>query len=49
MYLGTQMQAREDDDLRIMSQLGVTHICANPKGDPNDWTSDSLSRHRERI
>jgi hypothetical protein len=29
MYLGTQIPARSDDDFRIMTQLGVTYICAN--------------------
>jgi hypothetical protein len=29
MKLGTQMTARSDDDYRIMSQLGVTHISAH--------------------
>ena len=49
MYLGTQIPARSDDDFRIMAQLGVTHICADPVGNPHDWTVDILVQHRERI
>jgi mannonate dehydratase len=49
MYLGTQVAARDDDDYRVMAQLGVTHVCADPKGSPRSWTRDDLSRHREHI
>ena len=28
MLLGTQIAARDDDDYRMMAQLGVTHVCA---------------------
>ena len=49
MYLGTQIAARDDDDYRVMAQLGVTHICADPAGSPRHWTRDDLARHRERI
>ena len=34
MKLGTQMTARSDDDYRIMAQLGVTHISADPPNNP---------------
>ena len=43
------MPARNDDDLRVMAQLGVTHVCADPAGNPHDWTLDILVQHRERI
>ncbi len=49
MYLGTQVAARNDDDYRVMAQLGVAHICADPEGNPHDWTYDVLARFRERI
>jgi mannonate dehydratase len=49
MYLGTQIPAHSDDDFRIMAQLGVIHICADPVGNPHDWTVDILVQHRERI
>ncbi|WP_226781584.1 mannonate dehydratase [Oceaniglobus trochenteri] len=49
MLLGTQFRARDDDDYRVMAQLGVTHVCADPDGNPHDWTLDVLQRHRDRI
>lgn len=49
MHLGTQYKARNDDDFRIMAQLGVRHIYADPKGSAHDWSRDDLMRHRERI
>lgn len=49
MHLGTQNLARDDDDYRVMAQLGVRHVCADLAGNPHDWTLDDLLRHRERI
>jgi mannonate dehydratase len=49
MYLGTQIAARDDDDYRVMAQLGVTHVCADPPGSPRQWTRDDLARHRDKI
>lgn len=49
MYLGTQISARDDDDYRIMAQLGVRHVCADPPGSPRHWTRDDLARHRDWI
>ena len=49
MYIGTQYRARNDDDYRIMAQLGVEHVNADPEGNPHDWTLDVLSAHREHI
>jgi len=49
MKLGTQVRARNDDDFRVMAQLGVTHVCADPKGSAHDWTVDDLARHRDHI
>jgi mannonate dehydratase len=49
MKLGTQMRARDDDDFRVMAQLGVTHVCADPAGNPHDWTLDDLKRHRDHV
>src|SRR4051794_3971002 len=36
MYLGTQNDARDDDDYRVMAQLGVRHVCADPPGNPHE-------------
>ncbi|MFA9438346.1 mannonate dehydratase [Uliginosibacterium sp. sgz301328] len=49
MYIGTQFPARNDDDYRVMAQLGLKRICANPPGHPREWTLDALLRHREHI
>ncbi len=49
MKLGTQIPARNDDDYRIMAQLGVTHVNADPAGNPHDWTRDILEKHRDHV
>jgi|TARA_B100001750_G_C15482898_1_gene586586 mannonate dehydratase len=49
MYLGTQVAARNDTDLKQWSQLGVMNICADPDGNPHDWTKEKLINHREKI
>jgi mannonate dehydratase len=49
MQLGTQFRARDDDDYRIMAQLGITHVCADPPGNPHDWTLDILKAHKEKL
>ncbi len=49
MKLGTQFQARDDDDYRVMAQLGVTHVCADPPGDPHRWTLDDLRRLQDKL
>ena len=49
MYLGTQVGARDDSDLEVWAQLGVHNVCADPPGNPHDWTRDTLARHREQI
>jgi len=49
MYLGTQNGVRDDDDYRVLAQLGVRHLNDNPPGNPHDWTLDVLLRHREKL
>ncbi|WP_320197908.1 mannonate dehydratase [Agrobacterium sp. rho-13.3] len=49
MYVGTQLAARDDDDYRIWSQLGVNNICADPDGPLNSWGLDDLKRLREKV
>jgi len=49
VYLGTQLPARDDADYRVMKQLGVDHICADPPGHWRNWDVDALSDHRRRI
>lgn len=49
MYLGTQNRVVSDDEFRQLAQLGIRHICADPEGNPHDWTLDTLKRHRDRL
>jgi mannonate dehydratase len=49
MLLGTQLRARDDDDYRVWAQLGVTHICADPPGNPLDWMLEDLLRLRDHV
>jgi mannonate dehydratase len=49
MYVGTQVGARDDDDYRVFSQLGLKHVCADPPGAPSSWRLEDLERHRDKI
>lgn len=49
MYLGTQNRVTTDAQFRQFAQLGITHVCADPEGNPHDWTLDVLKAHRERL
>lgn len=49
MKLGTQLQARDETDFEVWAQLGITHLCQDPPGNPHDWRLEDLLRLRERI
>ncbi len=49
MYLGTQVGARDNTDFQVWAQLGVYNICADPPGNPHDWTLDILSKHKDKV
>jgi mannonate dehydratase len=49
MYIGTQINPRDDADYRVWAQLGVTHVCVDPPGNPHHWSLDDLERHREHV
>lgn len=49
MHLGTQMRPRDESDYKVWAQLGVTHVCVDPPGNPHDWTRETLLRHKETI
>lgn len=49
MLLGTQVQMRDDADYRMCAQLGVTHLCADPPGNPHHWSAEILARHRAHV
>ena len=44
---GTQIRPRDDTDYKVWAQLGVTHVCVDPPGNPHHWSLDDLRRHRE--
>ncbi|MCH7594781.1 MAG: mannonate dehydratase [Chloroflexi bacterium] len=49
MHVGTQVGARDDTDFEVWAQLGLKNICADPPGNPHDWTVQTLKDHRERV
>ncbi len=49
MYLGTQNRVLTDDGYRQFAQLGVRHVCADPDGNPHEWTLETLKRHQDRL
>jgi mannonate dehydratase len=49
MYLGTQIEPRDDTDYRMWAQLGVQHVCVDPPGNPHHWSYDILARHKEHV
>ena len=49
MYVGTQIKPRDDQDYRMWAQLGITHVCVDPPGNPHDWSVDDLVRTREHV
>ncbi|MFC0410821.1 mannonate dehydratase [Roseomonas elaeocarpi] len=49
MLLGTQVPARDDDDYRVMAQLGIQHICADPPGNPDTWSLEVLQGLRDKL
>src|ERR1700759_2758239 len=49
MHVGDQIKPRDDSDYRVWAQLGVTHVCVDPSGNPHDWSLDDLCRHREHV
>ena len=49
MYVGTQIEPRDDADYQVWAQLGVTHICVDPPGSPGHWSLDELCRHKEHV
>jgi mannonate dehydratase len=49
VFVGTQITQRNDDDYRMWAQLGVTHVCVDPAGNPHDWSLDVLQAHRAHV
>jgi len=49
MYVGTQIKPRDDSDYQVWAQLGITHVCVDPPGSPDDWDLDALRRHKDHV
>ena len=49
MYVGTQLQARTDDDYRVFAQLGLEHVCGYPPGPAEKWDAVLLKNYREHV
>ena len=49
MCLGTRITPRDDGDYRMWAQLGVTHVCVDPPGNPHHWSLKDLQRHHEHV
>jgi len=49
MYLGTQGQPADEDELKVLSQLGVTHISSDPPGHWTTWDTEAFEAHRDRL
>ena len=47
--VGTRSGRRDDADYKVWAQLGVTHVCVDPLGNPHHWSLDDLNRHREHV
>src|ERR1051326_5743394 len=49
MYVGTQIEPRDDSDYQVWAQLRVTHVCVDPPGSADEWNLDALRRHKDHI
>jgi mannonate dehydratase len=49
MLLGTQLQARDESDYAVWAQLGVSHVCQDPPGNPHHWTLEDLLRLKDKL
>src|SRR5438105_15906336 len=49
MYVGTQIEPRDDSDYQVWAQLGVTHVCVDPPGSPDEWGLDAPRRHKDHV
>jgi len=49
MYLGTQGQPGDKDELAVLSQLGVNHISSDPPGHWTTWDRQAFTAHKELL
>jgi mannonate dehydratase len=48
MYIGSQFGDQTDEEMQVLSQLGVNNIDQTPPEPWEDWTADMLKARRER-
>ncbi len=49
MYIGTQDPPRDESGYRLLAQLGVNHVSAEPEEPWTEWDAGLLSRFREKV
>src|ERR1700680_1587610 len=49
MYVGTQLEPRDNTDFQVWAQLGGTHVCVDRPGSPHHWSLDALRRHKDHV
>lgn len=49
MYIGTQGSFPEEEDLKVLAQLGIENIDTSPNRPLQEWTTDLLVGMRERC
>ncbi len=49
MYIGTQVNCRNETDIQVLAQLGVFHVDQRPAEPWTEWSADTLKRLRERF
>tara|TARA_B100001123_G_scaffold42477_2_gene43583 strand:- start:3957 stop:4937 length:981 start_codon:yes stop_codon:yes gene_type:complete len=49
MFVGTQYPIHSDNDYKLLAQLGVNHINGFPPGSADTWTTDVLSKYRQKV
>src|SRR5262249_62006185 len=49
MQVGNQFEPRDDSDYQVWAQPGVTHVCVDPPGSPDQWSLDALRRHKDHV
>ncbi|MDE0966175.1 MAG: mannonate dehydratase [Candidatus Latescibacteria bacterium] len=48
MYIGSQFGHQTDEEIQVLSQLGVINVDQTPVGPWKDWTTDALVALKER-
>ena len=49
MYIGTQTNCRDENDIQVLAQLGIRNVDQTPKEPWSEWTVDTLKAMRDRF